>query len=108
MKELTNFVFKIIIALTIVCCANRGTPTGGEIDEVAPSIIKSTPENYTLNFNSKEIRVYFDEYIKFKNLQKYLIIWMLGLINIFVLKDYPEYKKQKSNDPLSKRATNSI
>ena len=74
MKELTNFVFKIIIALTIVCCANRGTPTGGEIDEVAPSIIKSTPENYTLNFNSKEIRVYFDEYIKFKNLQKYLII----------------------------------
>ena len=69
-----NFVFKIIIALTIVCCANRGTPTGGEIDEVAPSIIKSTPENYTLNFNSKEIRVYFDEYIKFKNLQKYLII----------------------------------
>ena len=74
MRKLTNFVLKTIIALTILCCANRGTPTGGEIDEIAPSIIKSTPENYTLNFNSKEIRVYFDEYIKFKNLQKYLII----------------------------------
>ena len=74
MRKFTNFVLRIIIALTIVCCANRGTPTGGEIDEIAPSILKSTPENYTLNFNSKEIRVYFDEYIKFKNLQKYLII----------------------------------
>tara|TARA_B110000211_G_scaffold217376_1_gene261194 strand:+ start:986 stop:2590 length:1605 start_codon:yes stop_codon:yes gene_type:complete len=73
-RKITNFVLKTIIALTIVCCANRGTPTGGEIDEIPPSIIKSTPENYTVNFNSKEVRVYFDEYIKFKNLQKYLII----------------------------------
>ena len=67
MRKITNFVLKTIIALTIVCCANRGTPTGGEIDEIAPSIIKSSPENYTLNFNLKEVRVYFDEYIKFKN-----------------------------------------
>ena len=58
----------------LASCANRGTPSGGEIDETPPSITKSSPENYTLNFKSNEIRVYFDEYIKFKNLQKYLII----------------------------------
>ena len=73
-KKIINVVSITVILIIIVSCANRGTPTGGDIDETPPSIIKSTPENYTLNFKSKEIRVYFDEYIKFKNLQKYLII----------------------------------
>ena len=74
MKKIINLILITVILLIIVSCANRGTPSGGDIDETAPSIIKSTPENYTLNFKTKEIRVYFDEYIKFKDLQKYLII----------------------------------
>ena len=73
-KKIINLILITVILLIIVSCANRGTPNGGDIDETAPSIIKSTPENYTRNFKSKEIRVYFDEYIKFKDLQKYLII----------------------------------
>ena len=74
MKKIINLICFSITITFIASCANRGTPSGGEIDETPPSITKSIPENYTLDFNSSEIRVYFDEYIKFKNLQKYLII----------------------------------
>ena len=69
-----NSYFFVSIALVIASCANRGTPSGGEKDILPPVIIKSEPENYTTNFNSKEIRIYFDEYIKTKNLTKQLVI----------------------------------
>ena len=55
-------------------CANRGTITGGEKDVTPPVIIKSVPENYSTNFSAKEIKIYFDEYIKINDLQKQLII----------------------------------
>ena len=58
----------------IVSCANRGTPSGGPKDEEAPLIIKSSPANLTTNFKGKEIKIYFNEYVKTKNLQKQLII----------------------------------
>ena len=63
--------FLIIVAFN---CANRGNPTGGEKDILPPKIVKSTPENYSTNFNNKEIVIYFDEYIKLKNVSKQLII----------------------------------
>ncbi|MBC3845526.1 Ig-like domain-containing protein [Winogradskyella echinorum] len=66
-----SFVF---IALIIVSCANRGTPTGGEIDEVPPVILKEVPENFSTNFKGDEITIYFDEYVKIKDLRKQLII----------------------------------
>jgi uncharacterized protein (DUF2141 family) len=55
-------------------CANRGTPTGGDKDETPPKIIKTIPKNFTTGFSSDEIEIFFDEYIKLKNLQKQLII----------------------------------
>ncbi len=55
-------------------CAKKGTPSGGSLDSIPPVIIKSFPENYSINFDETEIRVYFDEYIKLKDLQKNLII----------------------------------
>ena len=69
-----NSLFFISIAIIIASCANRGTPSGGEKDILPPVIVKSSPENFTTNFNSKEIRIYFDEYIKTKNLTKQLVI----------------------------------
>jgi uncharacterized protein (DUF2141 family) len=67
------FLFVGILA-TLVNCANRGTPSGGEKDTEAPQIIRASPENYTTNFKGTEIKIYFDEYIKIKNVQKQLII----------------------------------
>jgi uncharacterized protein (DUF2141 family) len=58
----------------VISCANRGTPGGGPKDELAPLIVKSSPENLTTNFKGKEIKIYFNEYVKIKNLQKQLIV----------------------------------
>lgn len=69
-----NVIFIVFLCLAIVNCANRGTPSGGEKDETPPEIIKTIPENYSTGFNTDEIRIYFDEYIKIKDLQKNLII----------------------------------
>jgi len=73
-KTFTNLIFITVISLVFANCANRGTPTGGDKDITPPVIIKSIPENYSVNFNVNEIKIYFDEYIKIKNLQKQLII----------------------------------
>ena len=63
-KRLSNFIFIVFISVIFINCANRGTPQGGDKDITPPKILKSIPENYSTNFNGKEIRVYFDEYIK--------------------------------------------
>ena len=73
-KILSNIFLASLIGLIVVNCANRGTPQGGPKDEDPPVIVKSEPENFTTNFNEKEIKIYFDEYIKIKDLQKNLII----------------------------------
>ncbi|WP_406685620.1 Ig-like domain-containing protein [Seonamhaeicola sp. MEBiC1930] len=62
------------MSFIFINCANRGTPQGGPKDETPPAITKSVPENYTTNFEDTEIKIYFDEFIKIKDLQKQLII----------------------------------
>jgi uncharacterized protein (DUF2141 family) len=59
---------------TLVNCAKTGAPSGGDKDVDPPKIIKSEPANLTTNFKAKRIRVYFNEYIKLKDIQKQLII----------------------------------
>ena len=75
MKRFSSyFLLLSVVSLMLASCANRGTPSGGPKDETPPVIMRSIPENYTVNFDSQEIRIYFDEYIKIKDLQKHLII----------------------------------
>lgn len=62
------------MSLTLINCAKRGVPTGGPLDSLPPVFVKATPPNFTTNFDGDEIRVYFDEFIKLKDLQKQLII----------------------------------
>jgi uncharacterized protein (DUF2141 family) len=64
----------VFIAVILTSCANRGTPSGGEEDIEPPVILKAIPENYSTNFNSDEIIIYFDEYVKIKDVRKQLII----------------------------------
>ncbi len=73
-KSFLNFVLAVFIGLILANCANRGRPEGGPKDVTPPKIIKSIPENYTTNFKGDEIEIYFDEFIKIKDLQKQLII----------------------------------
>ena len=64
------FLFVIIMA----SCAKRGSITGGSKDTIAPVLKASFPKNLSTNFNSKEIKLVFDEYVKLKNINKQLII----------------------------------
>ncbi|RFN59004.1 Ig-like domain-containing protein [Marixanthomonas ophiurae] len=64
----------LLFSLSFVECAKKGSPSGGERDSIPPVIVRSVPENYTTNFKGNEISIYFDEYIKLKELQKNLII----------------------------------
>lgn len=73
-KTLSNFILAVFIGLIFINCANRGNPEGGPKDETPPVIIKTEPENYSTNFEGKEIKIYFDEYVKIKDVQKQLII----------------------------------
>lgn len=73
-KTLSNFILAFSIGFIFINCANRGTPGGGPKDETPPKIVKSEPENYKTNFKGNEIKIYFNEYIKIKDLSKQLII----------------------------------
>ncbi len=66
----------LLLLLTIITigCANRGTITGGKKDTIAPVLTNSMPRNGSINFNNKEIRLTFDEYVKLKDVYKQLIV----------------------------------
>jgi len=106
-KTLSNFILSVLIGLTFINCANRGRPEGGPKDETPPKIVKSIPENYSINFNGDEIRIYFDEYIKVQNLQKQLIISppMSTQPEITPLGSSSKYITIKINDTLQPNTT---
>lgn len=64
----------LLFSLSFVDCAKKGSPSGGKRDSIPPVIVKSNPENYAINFTDNEIRIYFNEYIKLKDVQKELIV----------------------------------
>ncbi len=64
------------LSLFIVCgCAKRaGGPSGGPTDSIPPVLVNASPKLNSINFDSKEIRLTFDEYVKLENVQDQLII----------------------------------
>jgi uncharacterized protein (DUF2141 family) len=67
-------LFCLLFVLVLASCAKRGSITGGDKDTIAPILKASFPKNLTTNFNGKEIKLVFDEYVKLKNVNKQLII----------------------------------
>lgn len=57
------YIASFLHCLIVLSCAQISAPTGGIRDTTAPVIIKSTPENYTVNFNASTIKIVFDEWI---------------------------------------------
>ena len=53
----------------MVSCAQQSLLTGGNKDNKAPVLIeeKTIPENFSTNFDSKVIQLYFDEYVQLKD-----------------------------------------
>lgn len=73
-KTISNLILAITIGLILANCANKGSPQGGEKDVDPPVIVSTSPKNYSTNFKGNEIKIYFDEFVKIKNLSKQLII----------------------------------
>lgn len=73
LKKRLPILFLLSILVT-VSCAKRGTITGGPKDTIAPVLERSEPKNGTVNFNGKTIKLYFDEYVKLKDVNKQLVI----------------------------------
>jgi len=63
--SLARFYPLIVLSLLIASCAQVGTISGGEKDEIAPRPKNSQvkPPNESTNFKAKEIEIPFDEFI---------------------------------------------
>lgn len=72
-KSIFKFIC-LLFVLAMASCAKRGSISGGSKDTIAPVLKASIPKNLSTNFNSKEIKLVFDEYVKLKNVNKQLII----------------------------------
>lgn len=59
----------IILGFLVASCAQVGTISGGDKDEVAPrpKLARINPPNESTNFTGKEIEIPFDEYISLSN-----------------------------------------
>jgi hypothetical protein len=59
----------ILIAFILSSCAQVGTISGGDKDEVAPQpkLLRVNPPNESTNFKAKEIEIPFDEFIALSN-----------------------------------------
>ncbi len=71
--KLNNFLVLTII-IFFVSCAKKGRPTGGKKDETAPLLVSAKPPYESKNFKDKKIKIYFDEYIILRDLDKQLIV----------------------------------
>ncbi len=72
---MTKKLFVVIcLVLLALGCAKRGYISGGEKDVLPPVVLKTSPKNFSTHFNSKEIIIDFDEYVKLRDIHKRLII----------------------------------
>jgi hypothetical protein len=64
----------IILAISLIGCAKRGSITGGLRDTLAPNMIGSFPKNFVTDFKGNVIKLNFDEYVKLKDATKQLVV----------------------------------
>lgn len=105
--RLVLLAFIALISLSLPRCANIARPTGGPKDSIPPKILSEVPPNFSTNFNSKQIIIQFDEYIKLNNVGKEFSISP-------DVDRQPEYKVRKKSlhiilpDSLEKNTTYTI
>ncbi len=67
-------VLGIMAVLFFFACANVVSPTGGPRDEDPPEVVRSTPHNFSTNFDRDRIRIFFNEFIQLRNIRQQLLI----------------------------------
>ena len=71
--HISTFVYLLICTL-IYSCAQVVAPSGGKKDVTPPRVVKYLPDSASLNFKSRFIVIFFDEFIQLKDLNNQLII----------------------------------
>ncbi|CAL2079926.1 Ig-like domain-containing protein [Tenacibaculum sp. 190524A02b] len=74
MRGVIKVCVLIFVGLLVTSCARRGNPEGGPKDENAPIMVTANPPYESIEFDEKNIRIYFDEYIVLKDLTKQLVV----------------------------------
>jgi len=74
LKKYQIILIGIFVILILHDCAKIGSPIGGSKDETPPRVVKSTPDNYSIQFHDKRIEIEFDEYIQLKNINQELVV----------------------------------
>lgn len=69
-----RFILLLLVLLSFANCARVGRPTGGEKDMEPPISISASPDFESVNFKGNRIKIFFDEYIKFKDINKQLVV----------------------------------
>lgn len=65
-----NIKLTVIALMIIASCANPVAPTGGPKDVEPPVIVRSVPENRSVNFDANVIHITFDEFIQLRGLNQ--------------------------------------
>ncbi len=73
LKKVTSFLL-FVCFICFFSCAKRGRPTGGPKDIDPPLMVVADPPYETTNFNTNEIEIEFNEYVKLKDINKQLIV----------------------------------
>ena len=69
-----NLIYTVLSIVVISGCAKRGSPTGGPVDSIPPVLVNASPKINSINFDSEEIKLTFDEFIKLDEVTDQLII----------------------------------
>lgn len=71
--HIQTWIYLLLCSL-IYSCAQIVAPGGGKKDTTPPKVVKYIPDSASLNFNSKNIEIFFDEFVQLKDLNNQLII----------------------------------
>ena len=69
-----NKTLLVLLVIIISGCGQRGNPSGGEKDTIAPQVVESIPDSCGLNFKGEKISWKFDEYVTLSGLNQELLI----------------------------------
>ena len=69
-----NLIYTVLSILVINGCAKRGSPSGGPTDSIPPVLVNANPKLNSVNFDSEEIKLTFDEWVKLDKVEDQLII----------------------------------
>lgn len=73
-KNTFYFCCFILACATLTDCAQELNPTGGERDKIPPKVLKTSPENETVNFTGQVLKFTFDEPIQKPDIKKDIFI----------------------------------